>query len=249
MDGALSANNPTELALNEGLRIWPDRNLDYVVSLGTGIPPNSTVSDSLISWASTCLAKATDPNTIHQREKLHFKRIREDGNKEKRYYRLNPPEVDVDLDSTSAKAMEELITLTQDYLDQPSTKKKLKALTNMMIAKGYYISSEIEFSTLAMDQCRATFKIRTRLPALKNENRCFIFNHIPQNNSAPIDKTYNVAEDNENAISIIGKPGSSYETHIQLVIGSNESPLSISGSPLVVVSLSCQFLFSLILML
>ena len=229
--------------MNEGLRIWPDRNLDYVVSIGTGIPPNSTVSDSLISWASTCLAKATDPNTIHQREKLRFKRIREDGNKEKRYFRLNPPEVDVDLDSTSSKAMEELIHLTQEYLDQPSTKKKLKTLTNMMIAKGYYISSEIEFSTLAMDQCRATFKIRSRLP-LKNENRCFIFNHIPQNNSAAIDKTYNIDENNENSISIIGKPGSTYETHVQLVTGSNDSPVAISGSPLLVVSIFFYFCFT-----
>lgn len=262
VDGALSANNPTELALNEGLRLWSDsKELDYILSLGTGIPPNENVSDNIFSWASSLAAKATDPNSIHQREKLHFKRI-EATTKEKKYFRFNPPDISVELDSTHANSLDELITLTNNYLDQDHVQKKIKTLTNIIIAKSFYICSDIEFvnhptstisntslpsaSVPSAEKIRVVLKIVNRVPTFKKLEKAFIFNHVPQNDSPPIKHTINKTVIGENGdeyheISFISEIGTSYETNIQVILGLNEPPIHISGSPFTIVCIFHEF--------
>jgi len=235
VDGALSANNPTELAVNEGLHLWPDRELDMVLSLGTGIPPLGTVSDSLFSWASTLAAQATDPNVVHQREKLKFNRIREEkgGLVDRIYYRFNPMEVSVDLDSTSAKALEQLVVHTLEYLEEPAVKKEFRELIQSILAKSYYISSEVDFAPVGAEKVKASFSINRRVP-VESQHLGFLFDYKPQGgNFPPVDKTYDEASEDgkSHRISFVAPPGASYEVTVRLVVGANDPPLHISGSP------------------
>jgi calcium-independent phospholipase A2-gamma len=72
VDGALIANNPTEIAYKEAQTLWKDRPLDYIVSIGTGKPPEEAVKNNFLSWTTTLVNMATDPEVIHQREKERF---------------------------------------------------------------------------------------------------------------------------------------------------------------------------------
>lgn len=256
VDGALSANNPTELAVNEGLRLWPDRNVDLILSLGTGIPPNETVSDSLFSWAGALTAKATDPNLIHQRENLKFARLREtqiekgsNSLVDKIYFRLNPPGVSVTLDSTSAKALQSLIELTNSYLDEPEVTLELNLILNSMIAKGYYIANELDFTLVGPDQVRVSFLICLRIPLDPSFFKGFLFNHSPQGNFPQIGQTFHKYDEETaiHTISFIATPASVYETSVQLIIGPNETPLHVSGSPFTFVCIIFYFFFFFII--
>jgi predicted acylesterase/phospholipase RssA len=70
-DGALVANNPTYIAIEEARTLWPGRPIGVVCSVGTGrseFPPWKTVrgSSSILSKAMTVLTIATDPEKEHQ---------------------------------------------------------------------------------------------------------------------------------------------------------------------------------------
>ena len=52
-DGASTANNPTGLALQEALRLWPHTPVDCLVSLGSGSVPITKREKSMSSYLDT----------------------------------------------------------------------------------------------------------------------------------------------------------------------------------------------------
>ncbi|XP_045611711.2 calcium-independent phospholipase A2-gamma isoform X1 [Procambarus clarkii] len=69
LDGGLFVNNPTAIAVHEAKQLWPDVDLQCVVSIGTGRhEPIATTSEASISWATrirTVLNSATDTEGVH----------------------------------------------------------------------------------------------------------------------------------------------------------------------------------------
>jgi hypothetical protein len=52
-DGAVTANNPCVIALQEARLLWPDNPLDVVVSLGVGVAPPTRREKGLTSFMET----------------------------------------------------------------------------------------------------------------------------------------------------------------------------------------------------
>uniref|UniRef100_A0A0P4W549 PNPLA domain-containing protein n=1 Tax=Scylla olivacea TaxID=85551 RepID=A0A0P4W549_SCYOL len=69
LDGGLLVNNPTAIALHETKQLWPDAELQCVLSVGTGRhEPIATTSEASIGWATrirTILNSATDTEGVH----------------------------------------------------------------------------------------------------------------------------------------------------------------------------------------
>jgi patatin-like phospholipase/acyl hydrolase len=65
VDGGFMANNPSAVALSEAKKLWPDREVDLLLSVGTGRRIPTTVAKSstpsLISLATSLVESATDP--------------------------------------------------------------------------------------------------------------------------------------------------------------------------------------------
>lgn len=69
LDGGLFVNNPTAIALHEAKQLWPEADLQCVLSVGTGRhEPIATTSESSINWGTrirTILNSATDTEGVH----------------------------------------------------------------------------------------------------------------------------------------------------------------------------------------
>lgn len=67
-DGGLFVNNPTAIALHEAKQLWPDADLQCVLSVGTGRhEPIATTNEASISWATrlrTIVNSATDTEGV-----------------------------------------------------------------------------------------------------------------------------------------------------------------------------------------
>lgn len=65
VDGGFMANNPSAVALSEAKKLWPDRDVDLLLSVGTGrrvpAPMAKTSTTSLINLATALVESATDP--------------------------------------------------------------------------------------------------------------------------------------------------------------------------------------------
>ncbi|XP_068231173.1 calcium-independent phospholipase A2-gamma-like [Palaemon carinicauda] len=69
LDGGIFVNNPTAIALHEAKQLWPDADLQCVLSVGTGRhEPIAMINDSTFNWATrirTVVNSATDTEGVH----------------------------------------------------------------------------------------------------------------------------------------------------------------------------------------
>lgn len=94
IDGGLMSMNPTDIAVNEANRLWPQTRIDMILSLGTGIGEQPATIPRwlrwlpqhpfvfLAGWAWSTLAAALDPEKVHDSMKCRFA-------EDKTYHRLN----------------------------------------------------------------------------------------------------------------------------------------------------------------
>lgn len=89
VDGGLGCNNPCKEVYEEAQRLWPDREIGCIISLGTGMPRVLSMQNpSLLSswwpkdWTETLLRVATLCDQIHQ-EMLRKRELRG------KYFRFN----------------------------------------------------------------------------------------------------------------------------------------------------------------
>ena len=83
-DGALVANNPTAVALQEAKALYPSVPIEYVVSIGTGIYNNRTGHDAM-NWdllVNQIIASSVDTEDVHT--------LLKDFLPEEKYLRINP---------------------------------------------------------------------------------------------------------------------------------------------------------------
>jgi predicted acylesterase/phospholipase RssA len=81
-DGALVANNPIDLAMDEAKRLYKDESVELVVSIGTGIYKQAVTSYNLAVTTQNLLYSGTDT------EKAHKQMLRVSA--DTTYLRLNP---------------------------------------------------------------------------------------------------------------------------------------------------------------
>ncbi|CEF98287.1 Patatin/Phospholipase A2-related [Ostreococcus tauri] len=116
IDGAMTCNNPAMLGMQEARRLWPDKNIDCLVSIGSGIFPayDRETSISLVALAKDVLFEsACDTERVHEYMELALGLI-----PGARYFRFNPvdPRCKVEVDETDAGALQALIDATRDYI-------------------------------------------------------------------------------------------------------------------------------------
>ena len=116
IDGAMTCNNPAMLGMQEARILWPDKNIDCLVSIGSWIFPayDRETSISLVALAKDVLFEsACDTERVHEYMELALGLI-----PGARYFRFNPvdPRCKVEIDETDAGALQALIDATRDYI-------------------------------------------------------------------------------------------------------------------------------------
>ena len=120
-DGAVTCNNPAMLGVMEARRLWPDRNIDCVVSLGSGAfaPRRRDASSALSGGRLNDLQKVVLESCCsvdRVDESLRTLMALVPGSK---YFRFNPTDArcEIELDATDRAQLEGLCDATDAYVD------------------------------------------------------------------------------------------------------------------------------------
>ena len=117
-DGALVANNPSLIALQEAGQIWPDDRIELLVSVGTGsspVLPRQEGMSSYLETGSALLESATNVEEAHRALTVISNLL--PGMK---YFRLNPvdPRCEMDLDCVDVQKWNDLELAADEYASQ-----------------------------------------------------------------------------------------------------------------------------------
>lgn len=105
IDGANGHNNPALLAQAEAERLWPNRKIDAIVSIGTG-----TLRDiSAKNPKRACVGQTTGSHSVHS----SMEELNETAGN---YYRFDVPELGSDVDIGAWGKMEYIERRTKKYL-------------------------------------------------------------------------------------------------------------------------------------
>ncbi|KAF4672557.1 hypothetical protein FOL47_000392 [Perkinsus chesapeaki] len=134
-DGALVANNPAHLALHEAARIFPNRSVDCLLSIGTGRVPieklgaTYTAKAGLYSITRDLLAMVYSATSTEVTS-----HILADILDTEVYYRLQPDlPRPVELDEADDTSLDELIKIAEVYVKQPEVDRLLRTVANKLI--------------------------------------------------------------------------------------------------------------------
>ncbi|KAI8103242.1 hypothetical protein M9435_004582 [Picochlorum sp. BPE23] len=129
-DGALVANNPGLIALQEAHHIWPDAQISLLVSVGTGSGPVSERQkgvSSYIDTGSALLESATNVEEVHKSLMVISSIL-----PGLQYFRLNPVDVrcEMELDCVDPQKWRELELASDEYVEksQETYEKIAKAM-------------------------------------------------------------------------------------------------------------------------
>jgi hypothetical protein len=117
-DGALVANNPSLLALQEAHHIWPDAPISLLVSVGTGSGPVTERQrgvSSYIDTGSALLESATNVEEVHRSLSVISSIL-----PDLRYFRLNPVDIrcEMELDCVDPQKWKELELAADEYVEK-----------------------------------------------------------------------------------------------------------------------------------
>ncbi|CAM9866954.1 unnamed protein product [Phaeothamnion confervicola] len=126
-DGALLANNPTALAINEAQLIYPDVPIECVVSIGTGFF-RPAVNEPRLGWdtiVTQLVNSATDTETVDATLRSLLP--------PHQYFRFNPAIDPFPIDETSPDRLEYLKELARDYFAMsPRNLSRLRQLCRIL---------------------------------------------------------------------------------------------------------------------
>ena len=116
VDGAMTCNNPAMMGVQEARRLWPDKKIDCVVSLGSGnfIPHERDPPISLVALAKDVLFdSACDTERVHESLSTLLPLI-----PGAQYFRFNPVDerCKIEVDETDVGALQGLFDATEEYI-------------------------------------------------------------------------------------------------------------------------------------
>mmetsp|Transcript_1298 Transcript_1298/g.1744 ORF Transcript_1298/g.1744 Transcript_1298/m.1744 type:complete len:214 (+) Transcript_1298:701-1342(+) len=131
-DGGLVANNPIELAYFEARKLFPNDEIELIVSVGTGEPTLEYKNRSNIFWLGEVMINiATDSEAIHNR----FQRTQQhlDGMQNATVIRFNPPNLGkYDLADASEATLRAYASGVRDYWAKPTIQSKVTTFCGVM---------------------------------------------------------------------------------------------------------------------
>lgn len=115
VDGGVVAPNPTEFALFEAAKIWPDRRVDIVVSLGTGNSSHPEAKPAVLRQGVVTTDIEEAANRTHQAVRRWACEISQSA---RCYVRLDPPiSKHVNFTEWNQAALDAVEQRTKSYLD------------------------------------------------------------------------------------------------------------------------------------
>lgn len=146
VDGGISANNPSLIALQEARAIWPGRPIGCVVSLGTGRKVAAEQSQSgLTYWAGKMLSMPTDTYRVHKEVEALLPGINGAGFAKACYCRLDPVIPNIHLDENRKYVLDEMIKGSIDYISAKASKvNRTSALLNLLSGESVPHPSQVE---------------------------------------------------------------------------------------------------------
>ena len=128
-DGAVVANNPAVVAMHEALRIWPERPIRVLISVGTGSTPPAPrpkAVSSFVEAGSMVIESATNVDRAHEALSIMRSLV-----PSLNYFRFDPVDdrCNMDLDEISSEKWEQLEAAADDYVEQKSNLFELAAKT------------------------------------------------------------------------------------------------------------------------
>jgi len=143
VDGGLTANNPTELAIFEARALWPDRDLECIVSLGCGKPKPGQGTTNLLGLVGELVDICSSAESIHKNVKAWIKMTLP----ETKYFRFSPNngEGSVPLDESNPKVLNKLVETTTQYMSTQS--KKIQRLKHALLID--HLENPLQTSQLA----------------------------------------------------------------------------------------------------
>jgi hypothetical protein len=129
VDGGLTANNPTELAIFEARALWPDREIECIVSLGCGKPKPGQGTTNLLGLVGELVDICSSAQAIHKNVKSWLNMTLP----ETQYFRFNPNdgEGSVPLDESDPKVLNKLVETTTEYMATKT--KKMEKLKHVLL--------------------------------------------------------------------------------------------------------------------
>ncbi|XP_076048519.1 calcium-independent phospholipase A2-gamma-like isoform X2 [Oratosquilla oratoria] len=126
LDGGVFVNNPTAIAVHEAKQLWPEADIQCVVSIGTGRhEPIETTVENSINWGTrirTIVNSATDTEAVHT--------IMHDLLPGNVYYRFNPYlSEEINLDEIRSEKLAMIMEDTHLYLRKNNMKLEEAAAT------------------------------------------------------------------------------------------------------------------------
>lgn len=157
-DGGLVANNPTSLAIQEALALWPGQPISCVLSLGCGKAPDpvefGTGALHFLFKELPEVALSTEP--IHDKVTQAVVQGSIAGQQNLVYYRLNPILEDddkkplkVDLDTTDPKLIEAMQKVATSFIRKVGVEANFKNKTTTSSALGGGVGCELYASLRA----------------------------------------------------------------------------------------------------
>lgn len=117
IDGGVVANNPTEIAIFEGYHLWPDANINFILSIGTGKLKVTSGTLNLKGLSVELLNMLTNSEITHNRL---LEWIRDYATWMK-YYRFSPEDLgSLPLDTINPNILSNGEILTERYMDSMS---------------------------------------------------------------------------------------------------------------------------------
>ena len=118
IDGAFVSNNPSMVAMHEAQRLWPDRPVEVLVSLGTGIPatrPKGTPASNILELITILMNSACSADKVHKALQLFSPAIQG-----MQYFRFQVADerCDIKLDCTDPEKLEALLAAFAEYCEE-----------------------------------------------------------------------------------------------------------------------------------
>ncbi|KAI6747676.1 hypothetical protein HG530_015784 [Fusarium avenaceum] len=154
-DGAFRENNPISQLLEDVSQEFPDRDIDTIVSLGTGVTSNIKLQNSLVKLAKSCAKIATDTETkANDFVKQH---CGPGGRLRNKYFRFNVTQGLQGVGLEEWQAGDTMVASTMAYLDALGTKEMLLACAERLRATPDGIQNSVVESIV---QSNVTSEIR-----------------------------------------------------------------------------------------